>query len=182
MREPRIFPTVENAPAFAKMAKKLGWTQVVVVGTESEKLRQAFEAEGLDMDTARQDGKKEGADLLYTVPKDLEASKRLVEQGSDGLAGWWKAGGINFVVAKLATENKVPVCVDFSALLHESRRGRIAVFAVMAEAARYLRKYQTPVLISSGAQDPWEMRSPSDLLSFGRVLGLEDAHIKAGWK
>lgn len=81
---------------------------------------------------------------------------------------------LNHVLAKLAARNNVAVGFVFSSLLLSYKRTRISVFSNMISSARLLRKYRSPVILSSGSMSPWDLRSPSDLLAFGRLLGFQD--------
>src|SRR3989338_4572914 len=101
MREPLIRPSRENAFAFAAMARKLGWQEVISVAGQVAGGRTVAEVTGNPQKDA------------YYIPKNLESCKRALEQGCAGVTGWWKAGGINYVLAKLAAEKAVPVCVEF---------------------------------------------------------------------
>lgn len=189
MFEPRVHATAETAGQMAAMARTLGWRGMVAIVNRIEDIPAVRTGCGempvkLAIETAgRLIPRPAGTDRLYYIPKDMEDCRKAIERRCGGIAGWWtKEVGINFVLAKLAAECQVPICFDFSALLHSSRRKRIEVMSSMQQAGRMARAYHTPVLVSSGAHIPWELRSPSDLLSFGRVLGLEDVQIKAGWR
>jgi ribonuclease P/MRP protein subunit RPP1 len=88
--------------------------------------------------------------------------------------------GINHVLAKIAKKNSVSVGFDFNSLVCSYRLGRIREFSAMEEAARAVRKYNSPFALTSGAQDPWDMRSVSELLALGSVLGFSGAQAKTG--
>jgi len=80
--------------------------------------------------------------------------------------------GINHVLAKLARKNNVSIGFDFNQVVTSYRMGRIQDFSAMVETARTVRKYSTPFVLTSGARDPWGMRSPSELLGLGSQLGF----------
>ena len=81
---------------------------------------------------------------------------------------------LNHVLAKLAARNGVAVGFVFSSVLLSYKRTRISVFSNMISNARLLRKYRSPVVLSSGSLSPWDLRSPSDLLAFGKLLGFQE--------
>jgi len=88
--------------------------------------------------------------------------------------------GINHVIARLARENNVMICFEFGGLLSSYKKSRSWIFSSMSQAAREVKRHKSPVCITSGAQSLWEVRSPSDLLSFSRLLGIPDRAAKEG--
>ncbi len=48
----------------------------------------------------------------------------------------------------------------------------------MMANANLVRKFRTPFVLTSGALDPWDLRSPSELISFGNVLGFNPKDVK----
>ncbi|MFQ5648206.1 MAG: RNase P subunit p30 family protein, partial [Candidatus Aenigmatarchaeota archaeon] len=113
---------------------------------------------------------------------DADLNRAAVETPEvDILAHPWrerKDCGLDHVMAKLAAKNRVAVQFDFSELLHSSKRSRVQLLAQLMAAAELVRKYRAPFIISSGARAPFDLRAPSDLVSFGRVLGFRDPDIK----
>jgi ribonuclease P/MRP protein subunit RPP1 len=85
---------------------------------------------------------------------------------------------IDFVMVKLARKNNVAVGFDFSQLLHSSRRERSSAFSVMLENAKIVKKFGAPFVLTSGAVSEWDLRAPSELAAFGRVLGLDAPSIR----
>ena len=88
--------------------------------------------------------------------------------------------GINHVLARLAKKNGVAIGFDFNQLMTSYRLGRIQEFSAMVETARQVSKAGAPLVLTSGAQDPWDMRSPSELMAMGRLLGLNGTEIRRG--
>lgn len=80
----------------------------------------------------------------------------------------------NHVMARLAKKNSVWVGFDFSPVLHSSRKGRGDILEQYLGIARIVRKYKVPFLLTSGAKSQWDVRSPSDLIAFGKVLGFQE--------
>lgn len=84
---------------------------------------------------------------------------------------------INHVLAKLAAKNNVAVGFVFSNILLSYKRTRISLFSGMISNARILKKYRSPFIISSGSLSAWDLRSPSDLLAFGKLLGFRENQV-----
>lgn len=84
---------------------------------------------------------------------------------------------INHVLAKLSAKNNVAIGFIFSELLLSYKKTRISLFSTMINNARVLRKYRSPFVVSSGSLSEWDLRSPSDLLAFGRLLGYQENQV-----
>ncbi|MBI4019926.1 MAG: hypothetical protein HY367_01225 [Candidatus Aenigmarchaeota archaeon] len=86
--------------------------------------------------------------------------------------------GFNHITARLAQKSNVAICFSFRELLHSHGKTRADAFHSYLEAARLCRKFHAPFVISSCAESRWDLRSPPDLMSFGRLLGFTDPQIK----
>ena len=84
---------------------------------------------------------------------------------------------INHVLAKLAAKNNVAIGFVFSNILLSYKRTRISLFSDMITNAKVLKKYRSPFIISSGSLSAWDLRSPSDLLAFGKLLGFQENQV-----
>ena len=87
-------------------------------------------------------------------------------------------GGIDMIMAKLAKKNHVAIEFNMRNVLISNRKSRADVFSSMLENAKLVRKYKPPFVLTSGAVDPYDLRSPSELLSFAKLLGLEPKYSK----
>ncbi|MCX6817791.1 MAG: hypothetical protein NTU57_02955 [Candidatus Aenigmarchaeota archaeon] len=87
-------------------------------------------------------------------------------------------GGIDLVMAKLAKKNNVAIEFNMRNVLISNRKTRADVFSSMLENAKLVRKYKPPFILTSGAVDPYDLRAPSELLSFARLLGLNPKYSK----
>lgn len=85
---------------------------------------------------------------------------------------------IDHVMAKIAKKNNVSITFEFTHLLEFSRTERGKVFHTMKENARLVRKYKVPFVITSGALTLWDLRSPSELSAFAKLLGFNNTEIK----
>ena len=76
-------------------------------------------------------------------------------------------------MAKLATKNNVAIEINFREILLSSKNTRSQIMHKMAENVKLCKKYQTPMIITSGAVTHWQLRDPHILVSMGCLLGLE---------
>lgn len=121
-------------------------------------------------------------ELLVALGGETEINRATVEtSGVDILLNpWFKRTnpGINHITAKFAAENKVAIGFGFNQLIHSYGRTRANLLSNMVKAGEFVRKYKAPFVLTSGALSKWDLISPSDMLSLGRVLGFGDPEIK----
>jgi ribonuclease P/MRP protein subunit RPP1 len=86
--------------------------------------------------------------------------------------------GLDHVMAKLAKKNGVSIEFNFREFLHTYKKSRANLFSKMLANAKLVKKFRSPFILTSGALDPWDVRSPSELISFGRILGLNPKDVK----
>ena len=67
---------------------------------------------------------------------------------------------------------------QIGAPLHPLKATRTEQFRHMLRAARLLRKYHAPFMITSGALSAWDLRAPSELIAFGHALGFDQETVK----
>lgn len=84
---------------------------------------------------------------------------------------------LDAVTARLARTQGIAIAFDFSRVLHAFGKSRAEAMAQYVNQARYVRKYRPLFILTSGARSPWDLRGPSDLLAFGRVLGLPEGGL-----
>lgn len=121
-------------------------------------------------------------ELVFVQGGDLDVNRKACETpGVDVLAHpelGRNDSGLDYVMAKLAKEHNVAIEFNFRNLLLSSRKTRSDIFSRMLENAELVRKYKTPFILTSGAVEPYDLRSPSELMSFGRLLGLDTKRMK----
>jgi ribonuclease P/MRP protein subunit RPP1 len=190
----------EEIKEAVKIAKKLGWNGIGILTTQRklEKLRKEFTNDkekdfeivfGICLspknpnDVRRIAKKLRRKTKIITVEgKTLEISRAALETPEvDVLLLPWNSGinfGMNYIMARLASKNNVSICFDFVDIIHSHARSRTIILSNMVLVAKLVRKFRTPFVITSGAKSPWDMRSPSELMAFGRILGFQDPEIK----
>jgi ribonuclease P/MRP protein subunit RPP1 len=87
-------------------------------------------------------------------------------------------GGIDYVMANLAKENNVAIEFNFRNLLLSYKKRRAEIFSYMLENAKIVKKVKAPFVITSGALEAYDLRSPYDLLSFAKTLGFSQKDAK----
>lgn len=82
-------------------------------------------------------------------------------------------GGLDEPCLKSATANNVAIQIDFREILYSFRKPRSYILNHIARNVNLCNHFRTPVIVCSGAQSIWDMRSPRELVSIANVLGLE---------
>jgi ribonuclease P/MRP protein subunit RPP1 len=184
-----------------ELAKRLGWSGLGLLVKESQLpglRKKAEDLKGENIDIAL--GVRLEPKRVNEVPKHARKVRRSVELvavvGGDPeinraaletpevdilLSPWSEAGsGMNHVLARLGKKNNVAVCFGFNELVYSYKNTRARLLSGIEEAAKIVRKFNCPFILSSTAAAPWDMRSASELVSFGRTIGLRDPEIKRG--
>jgi len=184
--------SLENIEETVKLAKSLGWNGLGIImpwKSYKEFDLEKLKANNMDMVIGAEiDAKKVSemrrivgsmrrrAELLVVNSNDLDMSRAALELPEvDILVS--PAYDMNHVLARLAAKNNVSLCFDFRDLLHSHKKARAGVVSRITEAARIIRKYRAPFIISSGAQSPWDLRPTQELTAFGKVLGFQENQI-----
>ncbi len=121
-------------------------------------------------------------ELILVSGGDLEANRRALESPETDILSHPSLGrndpGLDHVMAKLAEKNRVAIEFSFNEILYAYKKRRSQILKNFLETAKLVKKYKAPFTISSGTKGPWDLRSPSELIALGRVLGLPNPEIK----
>lgn len=105
-------------------------------------------------------------DLVFSVPSSV---------GKDALH--YRRSNFNEIFVNLAKQNKVRYAIDFSQLLENEGIARAKLWGREAQNIRLCRR-KIPIIISSFAKNPWQMRNPKDLAAIVVLLGLNEKQAK----
>jgi ribonuclease P/MRP protein subunit RPP1 len=124
-------------------------------------------------------------EIITVRPGSPETSRAAAEtRGVDILIGWESCGQtshervMDYITVKLAAEKGVAIAFSLQPLLAAYDRARATIMSKYLETARFVRKYKAPFLLTSGALSPMDLRAPSELTAFGKVLGFNGREIK----
>ncbi len=84
----------------------------------------------------------------------------------------YRNSGLDNVTCELARRSGVVIGFNFNDVLTSEGLTRAQTLGRMMQNVRLCRKHKLRMLIGSFAKDKWQMRSRSDLISFGIVLGM----------
>ncbi|HLD15807.1 MAG TPA: RNase P subunit p30 family protein [Candidatus Nanoarchaeia archaeon] len=87
-----------------------------------------------------------------------------------------RSSGLNQVICKEASENKIAIGFDFNLALNSDNKQKI--IGRMMQNVKLCRKYKVRMALFSGAKNKFEMRSAKDLIAFGKVIGMTGSEVK----
>ncbi len=91
----------------------------------------------------------------------------------------YKNSGIDHVTAKFMSERFIAIEINFSEVLNSSGVLRSRILGRMRQNLVLAKKYNVPVVITSGARDVWGLRAPRELIAFGISLGMKEDYANA---
>lgn len=84
-----------------------------------------------------------------------------------------KDSGIDHVIAAAAAKNKVAIELNFRSFLHSTGRQRAYLLASMQRNAMLCKKFDAPIIVTSAAENVWEMRAGKDLSTLAYLAGMD---------
>lgn len=109
-------------------------------------------------------------------------------QDVDALRNACKQGKVRFLLSAFqpdvglmrdAAERKKPFIIPISPLLESHGIQRAMLMGRMRFFLKMCVKFRAPFIISSGAKDDYQLKSPHELIAIGEALGL--SHDQAEW-
>lgn len=85
---------------------------------------------------------------------------------------------ISLGLLKLAGEKKIGICFDFRKILETKGYVRSGILKNMRTLVKMCIRKKVPTILASGAQSLWELRSSSDLIAFGELIGMNRGQAK----
>ena len=101
---------------------------------------------------------------------EMDAKKDFIHQ---------KNSGIDQIITKLMAERYIALELNFSEILDSHGVVRSQILGRMRQNVMLARKYNTPMIITSGARDKWDLRSPRELMAIGRMLGMTESEARS---
>jgi hypothetical protein len=161
-----------NEQAFIEMAKRLGYRQLIFLYRQPKDISSDFPVQVARL------GIKRGVHKCFALAKensrDLFESREAfcifgLEKRSRADFIHHRNSGLNQVLCRLAKERGIRIGFSFSTYLHGRRRD---ILGRMMQNARLCRKYGLETIAASFATSPYDMRSPADMESFSRIVGI----------
>jgi ribonuclease P/MRP protein subunit RPP1 len=178
---------IADIQAAIRQAKLLGFSGMAVAGADKtmkdEKLREGFDLvsmvilkpknpEELNIELERS---RKAFEIIAVQGGDYEVNRSACEDNRVDLLLNPERGrldsGIDHICAKAAADNSVAIEINFNGILNAKNRPRMVYF--LKRNVYLCKKYNAPLITTSGASNIWEMRAPRELAAISHVLGME---------
>ncbi|OYT26757.1 MAG: hypothetical protein B6U97_03110 [Candidatus Altiarchaeales archaeon ex4484_96] len=169
-------PFVSGFSVFAEEVKSLG---------ESSNLR--YYCAALVDKPVRKNARKalKEADFVYALGNMREASECwevdmlcIPHQKEEGDYMKQRNSGIDHIIARNMAERFIALELNFSDILHTRGRERAVILGRMRQNIRLAHKYDIPLVLTTGSDNLADLRTPMDMLSLARLLGLKPDKAK----
>lgn len=114
---------------------------------------------------------KSGPDMVFAL-EEAQSRDFMHQRGS----------GLNHIMCRFAKENDVSIGFSFNSILNSNAMSRAQIIGRMQQNMMLCRKYKCKMVIASFAKDPFEMRSPKDLMAFFIEIGMHQKEAKDALK
>ncbi len=173
-------------PALEEMAQKLGWKGLCTFGdnVKSQKgvveisVGALVETKNINEMKKKVRSARKSSEIVAVTGLSDEMNRLACDTQEVDMLLPKPQTKIDIVMAKLARENEVSICFEFGTVLHSSMEERGQVFSQMIKNAKAVRKSKAPFVIVSGASSEFGLRSHSELIAFGKLLGFGESEIK----
>ena len=123
----------------------------------------------------------------FVVIKSSNANREVIEKPKANLIfsleeyGWkdyihQRASGLNQILCRLANKNKVAIGYSISSLLDS--KDKSVILGRIIQNIMLCRKFKVKTVIASFTSNPYQMRSPHDLISLFTMLGMHEKEAK----
>jgi len=118
----------------------------------------------------------------YAVEHNFVDGLINVEHNAREDALHYKRSGLDDVLCEFMSKRKISYVINFNALLNTSGETRARILGRMKQNTKLCLKHDTPILITSGARNAYELRSASVLGSFACLLGMNKKQVKQSYR
>ncbi|MEM2934585.1 MAG: RNase P subunit p30 family protein [Methanocellales archaeon] len=84
-------------------------------------------------------------------------------------------GGINHVLAKIASENQVALEFNLNALIHARGGMRSRLLSNLKKNFELAKKFEAPIVLTSGARSHYDLRAPREMAALAGLFGMSRA-------
>ena len=187
----------DNLSECAGFAKELGWKGIcyVIKSDDFEKEKNSvkklktkldvalgvlIEAETMNQVKRLVDKFRDRVELVFVKGGDTELNRYIFNIPKvDVVTGVANNDKLDHVMCKLASKHGIAIEFSFIELLQSYSKTRTRILANLNKNAHLVKKFKTPFVIASGALSKWDMKSPHDIMVFGKTLGFQEPELKA---
>ncbi|MDR2624542.1 MAG: ribonuclease P subunit P30 [Methanobrevibacter sp.] len=86
--------------------------------------------------------------------------------------------GLNHVLAKEAIKNNVAIELCFNDILRSYSSYRSKILSNFRDVVKLYKKFKFPLIVGSGAESLFDIRSPKDTINIFKSIGLNEVDVK----
>ena len=191
-----VFPD-QNEKEFIEIAEKLGYKELIFVYEHKFpdqkakfktklKLHDALLVQHKKVISAKNKSKlvfvKATEDNRFAFEKSRPSLVFALEEAQPRDFMHQRGSGLNHILCRLAKENNVKIGFSFNSILNPNAMTCAQIMGRMQQNIKLCRKFKCKTVIASFAKNPFEMRSPQDLMSFFIELGMHQKEAKDSLK
>ena len=90
----------------------------------------------------------------------------------------YRNSGLNQVLCRIASKNKVSIGFDFCLILRNTKLQRAKYIGRMVQNVKLCRKYRVSMIIGCFSENAIENRSLSTLKAFSKIIGIKSGEAK----
>ena len=146
-----------------------------------EKIKSEDTLFGIEIDDESKNAKKiirkaEGIDIIIFKSRDSKENREALKIKEITLIS--NPDNLDSVCFDLARENSIGFEINLQDFFSSQRYRRVKTLEVYKELLKAYRKFLFPIVLTSGARDSHELKTPLTLLSFGCILGMDIREAK----
>ena len=120
--------------------------------------------------------KAEGIDIIIFRSRDSKENREALKIKE--LTFISNPDNLDSVCFDLARENSIGFEINLQDFINNQRYRRVKTLETYGELLKAYRKFLFPVVLTSGARDSHELKTPLTLVSFGCILGMDIREAK----
>jgi ribonuclease P/MRP protein subunit RPP1 len=138
---------------------------------------------GIEIDDESKNAKKiirkaEGIDVIIFKSRDSKDNREALKIKEITLMS--NPDNLDSVCFDLARENLIGFELNLQDFINNQRYRRVKALENYRELLKAYRKFSFPLVLTSGARDIHEVKTPLTLVSFGCILGMDIREAKGG--
>ena len=131
---------------------------------------------GIEIDDESKNAKKiirkaEGIDVIIFKSRDSKDNREALKIKEITFIS--NPDNLDSVCFDLARENSIGFEINLQDYINNQRYRRVKILETYKELLKAYRKFLFPVVLTSGARDSHELKTPLTLVSFGCILGMD---------
>ena len=136
---------------------------------------------GIEIDDESKNVKKiirkaEGIDVIIFKSRDSKENREVLKIKEITLIS--NPDNLDSVCFDLARENSIGFEINLQDYINNQRYRRVKNLETYRELLKAYRKFLFPIVLTSGARDSHELKTPLTLVSFGCILGMDIREAK----